>query len=140
MKLLIVEDNQDLRQLYASLFTKAGHTVRSRGNGLNAITEAVDFQPNCVLLDILMPEMNGYEFLQTITTNTSMNPVVIVCSNLTQQTDIARAMQEGADAYLNKSEYIGEELVKAVESEYDMAVQKRQIAPPAQTDIYQPED
>ncbi len=119
MKVHIVEDNEDLRGLYEVLFTNAGHEVRTSDNGLNALTEIIDFHPDTVLLDIMMPEMDGYTFLQTLTNNTSLTPVVIVCSNLTEQTDIDRALSHGAHFYLRKSDYIGDELVKAVQAAYD---------------------
>lgn len=118
MRLLIVEDNKDLQAIFADIFTTAGHEALVSNNGLEGITEAVDFQPDAVLLDIMMPEMDGYNFLHTLKNNTSMHPVVIVCSNLSQSVDIQRAYAAGADVYLKKSDYVGDELVKAVEEEY----------------------
>lgn len=119
MKIQIVEDNADLRGLYELLFKNAGHEVKTSDNGLNAVTEIADFQPDTVLLDIMMPEMDGYKFLETLANNTSLDPIIIVCSNLTEQADIDRAIAHGADFYLRKSDYIGEELVKAVMAAYD---------------------
>lgn len=119
MKILIVEDNTDLRAIYDSLFTVAGHQVKSCENGLTAITEAVDFHPEVVLLDIMMPEMNGYEFLTTLRNNTSMAPFIIVCSNISEQTDIARAMAAGAHHYIRKSDVIGQTLVEEVVKHYE---------------------
>jgi DNA-binding response OmpR family regulator len=118
VKILIVEDNMDLQTIYKELFETAGHTVRVSNDGLAGITDAVDFKPDVVLLDILMPEMDGMEFLQALRENTSISPVVIVCSNLSEQIDIDRALGAGAHYYLRKSDYVGADLLKAVEKLY----------------------
>ena len=118
MKIQLIEDNEDLREIYTQLFESAGHTVKSNNNGPNGITEMVEDQPDVVLLDIMMPEMDGYEFLHALKNNTSMEPMVIACSNLSQQSDIDRALQSGADAYLKKSDFMGDSLVQEVEKRY----------------------
>ncbi len=125
MKLLIVDDEKSLGEMYSLLFTNHGYEVKTSNNGLSAITDAVDFLPDVVLLDILMPEMNGYDFLDALKNNTSLHPVVIICSNLGEQTEIDRALQHGADGFLQKSEYTGEQLLEAVERIYTETVQKR---------------
>lgn len=126
MKILLIEDNEDLRDIYTQLFESAGHIVTSNNNGLTGITEMVEDQPDVVLLDIMMPEMDGYDFLQALKNNTSMEPMVLACSNLSQQSDIDRAMQAGADGYLKKSDFMGDALVREVEKRYtDFLEQKR---------------
>lgn len=119
MKILIIEDNKDLQTIYKDLFTQAGYEVLMSDNGLAGITDAVEVLPDIILLDIMTPELDGYDFLSALRNNTSMRPLVIVCSNLSQQADIDRAMESGADAYLKKSDYIGNDLVKAVENLYN---------------------
>lgn len=119
MKILIIEDNKDLQTIYKDLFTQAGYEVLMSDNGLAGITDAVEVLPDIILLDIMIPELDGYDFLSALKNNTSMRPLVIVCSNLSQQADIDRAMESGADAYLKKSDYIGADLVKAVENLYN---------------------
>lgn len=118
MKILIIEDNKDLQVIFKNNFEAAGHQVKISGDGLNGITDAVEFEPDVVILDLLMPEMNGYDFLSALKNNTSMNPYVIACSNLSQQKDVDRAYESGADAYLRKSDYVGEDLVKEVQRLY----------------------
>ena len=118
MKIQLIEDNEDLREIYTQLFESAGHTVKSNDNGLNGITGMVEDQPDVVLLDIMMPEMDGYEFLHALKNNTSMEPMVIACSNLSQQSDIDRALQSGADVFLKKSDFMGDALVQEVEKRY----------------------
>lgn len=112
---LIIEDNYDIREIYRMAFEEARWEVRESSDGLLGITELVDNPPTVVLLDLMMPEMNGYEFMQALKQNTSINIPVIVVSNLAQEEDKARALAAGADAYLVKSDYDGPELVKAVD-------------------------
>ena len=126
MKLLIVDDNKSICEMYSTLFNEHGYEVFSSDNGLNAITDVVDIKPDVILLDILMPEMNGYQFLDALKNNTSMRPVVIILSNLGEKIEIDRALQHGADAYLQKSDYVGKNLVEAVNHEYTEALNRRQ--------------
>lgn len=118
MRIIIIEDNDDLRTIYEELLEAAGHEVASSSDGLDGITQIVEFQPDVILLDIMMPEMDGYDFLKALRENTSMKPHVIVLSNMTSQKDIDRAIALGAHAYLRKSDYVGEELVSAIEKSY----------------------
>lgn len=125
MKVLIVDDNKSLCDMYATLFSSNGYTVATSPNGLVAITDAVDFQPDVVLLDIMMPEMNGYDFLEALQHNTSLDPVVIIFSNLGEQLEIDRALQHGADAYLQKSNYVGKNLIEAVQALYAKCISEK---------------
>lgn len=118
MKILIVEDNVDLRDIFDNLFRLAGHEIQTAENGLEGLVKAVDFNPEIILLDLMMPEMNGYEFLKALAGNTSISPFVVVISNLSQQSDIDLAKKSGAHEYLRKSDYAGEALVKEVERLY----------------------
>lgn len=118
MKIQLIEDNEDLRTIYTQLFQSAGHTVESSNDGLSGITRMVEYQPDVVLLDIMMPEMNGYDFLIALRDNTSMEPMVIALSNLGQQEDIDQALHSGADAYLKKSDFLGGALVHKVQTLY----------------------
>lgn len=118
MKVLIVEDNKDLQDIYTGLFTAAGYEVSTADNGLDGIVKVVDIQPEIVLLDLMMPEMSGYDFLNALRDNTSVTPFVIVVSNLSQQADIDVAKANGAHEYLRKSDFVGDELVAEVQRLY----------------------
>lgn len=113
-KILIVEDNVDLQELYKIYFELAGFEVYQRLDGLKGITEMIELKPDIVLLDIMMPQMNGFEVLEVIKNQSSIEIPIIVCSNLSQQWDVERAIQLGADAYIRKSDYDGKQLVDKV--------------------------
>ena len=119
MKIHIIDDNADLLHIYEQLFKAAGHEVLADSDGLSGITKSVDFQPDLVLLDIMMPEMDGFDFLRALHNNTSIHPMIIVFSNLSSQQDINQAFMLGADTYLKKSDFVGSQLVTAVEKAYN---------------------
>jgi len=118
-KILIVEDNDDLQQIYKFSFESGGYEVKISGNGLIGITEIVDYKPDVVLLDIMMPEMNGFEFLEALKNNTTISVPVVVVSNLTQEQEKQKAMANGADLYLIKSDYEGPDLVEKINAFLD---------------------
>lgn len=113
---MIVEDNKDLQEIYKMSFEKAGYEVIQELDGLDGIAGVVDKKPDVILLDIMMPQMDGFAFLKAMRENTSIKIPVIVCSNLSDNDTFNRAMNEGALAVLLKANYTGKELVEKVES------------------------
>lgn len=104
-KILIIEDNTDLNNMFKTAFESKGFEVAVSINGIEGITKAAEFKPDVILLDLMMPQMDGYEFLEALAKNTSLNPIVVVNSNLEQEKDAQRAIGLGAKYYLRKSEY-----------------------------------
>lgn len=127
MRILIIEDNPDLRDIFDDLFVRAGHKTQVANNGRSGIDIVDEFKPHVVLLDIMMPEMNGYDFLQALG-DKKTKPFIVVVSNLTQQSDIDVAKQRGAHAYLRKSDFAGEALVKETERLYKIYSEERKGA------------
>lgn len=118
-KILIIEDNADIQQLYRYAFESGGYSVKTSNDGLSGINDAVDFLPDIILLDIMMPEMNGYQVLRALKDNTSLEIPVIIVSNLTQEQEKQKALQLGADMYLIKSDYEGLDLVAKIDAFLD---------------------
>jgi CheY-like chemotaxis protein len=117
-KIFIVEDNADIREIYRLVFELAGFTVEASENGLDAISRLPEIRPDIILLDIMLPEMDGFEVLRAIKQNMSdtglQNTPIVVWSNLSQEEDIQKAMSLGASYYLRKSDYDGDALVEKV--------------------------
>lgn len=113
-KVLIVEDNVDLQEIYKIYFEAAGFEVIQRTDGLSGIAELVDLKPDLVLLDIMMPQMNGFEVLEVIKNQSSIDIPIIICSNLSQKSDVDKAFQSGADEYFRKSDFDGQQIVEKV--------------------------
>ncbi|MBU1089782.1 response regulator [Patescibacteria group bacterium] len=113
-KVLIIEDNEDLSNMFQTAFEAKGYEVEASLNGMDGITKAAEWKPDVILLDIMMPQMNGYEVLQALKNNTSLPTKVVISSNLEQEKDAQKAMAMGADLYLKKSEHTPFEAVDKV--------------------------
>jgi len=113
-RILIIEDNLDILELYKIYFTEAGFEVFTSENGLIGIVDIVDMKPDIILLDIMMPQMNGFEVLESIKDHSSINIPIVVCSNLGQQSDIDKSLALGASSYITKSDYEVPEIVEQV--------------------------
>ncbi|MFH0775994.1 MAG: response regulator [Patescibacteria group bacterium] len=114
LKILIIEDNADLCEMFKTAFEAKNYEALISLNGMDGITKAASWKPDVILLDIMMPQMNGYEVLSALKNNTSLPTKVVVSSNLEQQKDEQKAMEMGADLYLKKSEHTPFETVDKV--------------------------
>ena len=120
-KIMIIEDDKSLQDIYTINFEAAGYEVMIDGDGLSGISEVVEKQPDIILLDVMMPNMDGFEFLRVMKENTSIHIPVVVCSNLSDQTTHDKALATGATEVLLKVNFSGKELVQKIDiilSEY----------------------
>ncbi|MBE9486483.1 MAG: response regulator [Desulfuromonadales bacterium] len=102
-KVLIVEDEESLLKLESILLTTKGYLVQGVDNGLDAL-EAIDKEaPDLVLLDIMLPKMDGFEVCSRIKRNpaTKHIPVILLTAKKTPE-DLARGQEVGADHYITK--------------------------------------
>jgi CheY-like chemotaxis protein len=122
-KIFIVEDNADIREIYRLVFELAGFQVDASENGLDAISRLPEVRPDLILLDIMLPEMDGFEVLTAVKQNMAdsglQNIPIVVWSNLSQEEDIQKAMSLGASYYLRKSDYDGDALVEKIKDILD---------------------
>jgi DNA-binding response OmpR family regulator len=115
-KIMIIEDDRNLQEIYKINFEVAGFDVEIEGDGLSGISTVVEKKPDIILLDIMMPNMDGFAFLKAVKENTSINIPVVVCSNLSDKETYDKAFAAGAAAVLLKVDYSGKELVQKVEA------------------------
>lgn len=115
-KILVVDDEPDLRDILVRIVGGSGHEVLSAANGAAAIQMAHDSQPALVILDLMMPETDGFDVLRAIRADpvTSNTPVVIY-SALSDKASRDRAAAMGAQKYLVKNEVGIRELREMVE-------------------------
>lgn len=111
-KVLIIEDNLDLQEIYKLEFEAEDFSVKTSDDGLKWIIEILANRPDVIILDIMMPDMDGFEVLTTIRDQSSIRIPIIVCSNLSNEDDEKRALSLWADLYMRKSDYEAEEIVK----------------------------
>jgi DNA-binding response OmpR family regulator len=114
VKVLLVEDDAFLREICSKKLTKEGYTVYEAVDGEMALENVSDLKPDIVLLDIILPAIDGFQILAQIRSNPSEKiakvPVVML-SNLGQEDDITKAMENGANDYLVKAHFTTEEIV-----------------------------
>jgi len=114
-KILIVEDDIDLSTMYKIKFEKEWFDVKVADNWLTAVTYVTEFQPNAILLDIMMPSMDWFETLRVIRELApSLSTKIIMFSNLNSKDDIDKCMKLGADAYLLKASTTPKDAVEKV--------------------------
>jgi twitching motility two-component system response regulator PilH len=102
-KVLIVDDSMTQRQLMSRVLEQFGLTVLIATDGVEAWDQLQHAHPDIVVLDIIMPRMNGYEVCRKIKTDPSMqNLPVVMCSSKAEEFDRYWGMKQGADAYIAK--------------------------------------
>lgn len=114
-KILVIDDVADLIDMYEMMFSMKWYEVQTAKNGLEGIAKAGTFQPDLILLDIMMPSMDGYEMMKIFRENTSLKSVIAVNSNI-EGVDVAQKIYSaGADYYLRKSDFTPSQMVYMIE-------------------------
>ncbi len=102
-KILIVDDSPTERHVLSELLGKKGYQVVTAESGEEAIIKAKSEMPDLILMDVVMPGMNGYQATRTITRDdTTRHIPVIMCTSKGQETDKIWGMRQGANDYLVK--------------------------------------
>ena len=103
-KLLIVDDDEELVELMVDVFARDGRfEIKSANNGFGAGMLVKEFRPDLVILDVMLPDINGKEVCQRVRSDPSMKSVKIICiSGMVEQDKIADLRAAGADDFMNK--------------------------------------
>ena len=94
-KILVVDDNHDLLRLIELRLTKEGYSVSLADNGATGLEIAMEEKPHAIILDIMMPEMDGWEFCERARAFTSA-PILMLTAK-SQDEDVVKGLQIGAD-------------------------------------------
>jgi len=114
-KILLVEDDAALSGVYKSRLEMEGFETREVNNGEKALSAALEFKPDLILLDAMMPKISGFDVLDIIrNTPETSNIRVIMLTALSQPKDKERAESLGADDYLVKSQVVIGDVVERV--------------------------
>jgi CheY-like chemotaxis protein len=112
--ILIVEDEEILRAAYVSILNHEGYNVLEAANGDAALKIVQKTKPDLILLDILMPVMDGYEFLQQSKLSEHPEVKVLAFSNLSDQEKLQKILGDGASRHVLKSSLSPKQLVKTI--------------------------
>lgn len=114
-KILFIEDESVLQKTVGSALKDEGYKVISATDGESGFNLAASQKPDLILLDIVLPKINGFEVLKKLKENKETKDVpVIILTNLERVADIDKALEVGATTYLIKVDYSLDEIIKKV--------------------------
>ncbi len=123
-KLLLVEDDVALATVYRSRLELEGFEIREVHNGEDALSEAVSYKPDLILLDAMMPKISGFDVLDILrNTPETTNIRVIMLTALSQPKDRERAESLGVDDYLVKSQVVIGDVVERIKHHLGVSTQ-----------------
>ena len=118
-KILIIEDYQSLLKIYEDEFKRHDFDVKLAANGEDGLQLASNEDFDVILLDLLMPEADGFEFLETYKTGEHNHAKVIIMSNIYSPEYVNKALNLGASQYLLKSDITPQHIREIVEQTLD---------------------
>lgn len=126
-KLLIVDDDQDLVDLMVDCFQRDGRfELRTANNGFDAGMQVKEFRPDCVVLDVMLPDINGKEVCQRVRSDRTMDTVKILCiSGMVEPDKVNDLRNAGANDFMQKpftTERLLERVCDLIELERPVAV------------------
>ncbi|MFA6533812.1 MAG: response regulator [Patescibacteria group bacterium] len=113
--ILLVEDDTFLAGMYKTKFEMEGFTIITAEDGLKGFQLAKEKKPDIILLDILLPKMDGFEVLEKVRASKDTKDIpVIMLTNLGQKEDVKKGLERGANGYLIKAHFMPSEVVEKV--------------------------
>ena len=127
VRILAVDDEDDVRRLIQIKLKKEGFEVLTAANGLEGFEKARDEHPDLVLLDVMMPKMDGYTAAAKIKAEVSPAPIIIMLTARGAEADVVEGLTGGADDYIVKP-FAPRELIARVNVALIKAGKQAQIA------------
>jgi DNA-binding response OmpR family regulator len=128
-RILVVDDDDQLSTMYTTHLGIKGFATKRVNNGEEALSAALEFQPDLILLDVMMPKINGFDVLDILhNTDKTKHIPIIMLTALGEQFDREKARKSGAVDYFVKTEIDLESIVKKIEE----GLNGPQVLPPQQ--------
>lgn len=119
-KILIVDDDNILRDMYHERLKADGFEIETATNGKEALEKLDSFRPDLILLDVMMPYMNGFATLEHIRADDNLKNIpVFMLTALVQEENRKKAVKLGANGFVIKSETMPGDLVEKIKKELD---------------------
>lgn len=116
-KILLVEDDDALASVYETRLQAEGFTIRRVVNGEDALAAALEYKPNLILLDVMMPKVSGFDVLDILrNTPETAKLKIVMLTALSQDSDKERAQSLGVDDYLVKSQVVIADVVDRIKT------------------------
>lgn len=120
--ILLVEDDDNLANVYATRLDAEGFVAKRVANGEDALQVALEVKPDLILLDVMMPKVSGFDVLDILRQSPDLvNTKVIMLTALSQDSDLERAKQLGVDDYLVKSQVVIADVVERIKQRLSVA-------------------
>jgi len=114
---LIIEDDEFFRELVSKNLSSNGFGVLGAIDGEKGVEKAKESKPDLILLDLLLPNLSGFEVLSALKQNSDTSSIpVIILSNLSSKEDIEKGLKLGASDFLIKSQFASEEIIEKIKS------------------------
>lgn len=121
-KVLLVEDDDSLATVYTTRLSAEGMDIRRVANGEEALAATLDYKPDLIVLDVMMPKVSGFDVLDILrNTPETANVRVVMLTALSQESDRERAESLGVDDYLVKSQVVIADVVDRVKHHLGLA-------------------
>jgi len=119
-KILLIEDEAVIIEILEKKLVKEGYEIAVARNGVQGLKILKESSPDLILLDLVMPEMGGFEFMETINLPENRHLVkvpIIIISNSGQPVDLERAQELGAKDWLIKTEFQPQEVIDKIKKQ-----------------------
>jgi DNA-binding response OmpR family regulator len=114
-KILLVEDDDALAAVYETRLDAEGFSVKRVANGEEALSTALAYKPDLILLDVMMPKVSGFDVLDILRNTPETTSIkVVMLTALSQDSDKERAQSLGVDDYLVKSQVVIADVVERI--------------------------
>lgn len=115
-RILVIDDDVFISGLYGEMLSRANYAITYARNGVEGLKVASEEAHDLILLDVVMPEMDGFETLSRLKAGAKTKDIpVIMLTSMSQQPDVERGLAEGAVAYLAKTKVIPSEAMAVIE-------------------------
>jgi DNA-binding response OmpR family regulator len=105
-KILIIEDDSFLSEMYLSKFNQSNFQAEVAADGKEGLNKVKSFRPDLILLDIVLPKMDGFEVLKEIKNDSELKKIpVVLLTNLGQKSEVEKGLSLGAEEYIIKAHF-----------------------------------
>ncbi len=112
--ILVIEDDKYMREVLVEKLQHEGYEVMEAVDGQSGFNKTTNDHPDLIILDIILPVMNGFEYLEKLKDTDAAQIPVLILSNLGQKEDIDRGMELGAKDYIIKAHFTPNDLIAKV--------------------------
>ncbi|MDP3941010.1 MAG: response regulator [bacterium] len=117
MRILLIEDDPFFQKFYTFKLREIGYEIYSALDGIQGMEAVKKLRPDLILLDLIMPNKDGFGVLQDLASDPSLKTIpVLVFSTLSQEADVAKAKALGAIDYVNKSFFDFDKLLQKIQA------------------------